>query len=191
MNQSVGGHIDLLVRDNYNVAEFDYGCGPISGLVLDTGVYGDNEDFANEEANDESDEDVDDESNGDANVQACGHVSSFKIFNQVLENEQGIYDSTHAASCDVSNNPDVEEPDESSPVHYYLPPTPQFEHVENLGNAISSGWTSWVQHTTGYSSGEFVVDKVFNSKSDLQEVAKIYTIKACQEFVVVASQKDC
>ena len=65
VNQSMGCHIDLLVRDNYNVAEFDYGCGPRSGPVLDTGVYGDDEDCAYEEANDESDEDVDDESNGD------------------------------------------------------------------------------------------------------------------------------
>ena len=31
VNQSVGGHIDLLVRDNYNVAEFDYGCGSSTG----------------------------------------------------------------------------------------------------------------------------------------------------------------
>ena len=29
----MGGHIDLLVRDNYNVVEFDYGYGPSSGLV--------------------------------------------------------------------------------------------------------------------------------------------------------------
>ena len=106
-----------------------------------------------------------------------------------MENEQEIYVSAHAVSCDVSNNPDVEEPDESSPIHYHLPLTPQFEHVENLGNAISSGWTPWVQHTTGYSSGEFVVGQVFNSKSDLQEAAKIYSIKAHQEFVVVASSK--
>ena len=106
-----------------------------------------------------------------------------------MENEQGIYVSTHAASCDVSNNPYVEEPDESSPVHYHLPPTPQFELVENLGNAISSGWTPWVQHTTGYSSGEFVVSQVFNSISHLQEAAKIYSIKSHQEFVVVASSK--
>ena len=139
MNQSVGGHIDLLVCYNYNVAEFDYGCGPSSGLVPDTGVYGDDENFAYEEANDEFDENVDNESNGDLDVQADGHVSSFQIFNQVLENEQGIYVSAHVASYDVSNNPDVEEPDESSPVHYHLQPTPQFEHVKNLGNAISSG----------------------------------------------------
>ena len=83
MNQSVGGHIDLLVRDNYNVAEFDSGYGPSSGPAPDTGVYGDDEDCAYEEA----DEDVDDESNGDVNVQVDGHVSSFHIFNQVLENE--------------------------------------------------------------------------------------------------------
>ena len=44
----------------------------------------------------------------------------------------------HAASCDVSNNPDAKEPDESSPIHYHLPPSPQFEHVQNFGNFISS-----------------------------------------------------
>ena len=77
VNQSVGGHIDLLVRDNYNVLQFDYGCGPSSSLVPDTGVYGNDKDHAYEEANDESDEDVDDESNGDSDVQVGGHVSSF------------------------------------------------------------------------------------------------------------------
>ena len=46
-----------------------------------------------------------------------------------------------------------------------------------------------MQHSTGYSSGEFVVGQVFNSKSDLQEAAKIYSIKAHQEFIVVASSK--
>ena len=46
-----------------------------------------------------------------------------------------------------------------------------------------------MQHTTGYSSGEFVIGQVFNSKSYLQEAAKIYSIKAHQEFFVVASLK--
>ena len=46
-----------------------------------------------------------------------------------------------------------------------------------------------MQHTTGYSSGEFVVGQVFNSKSNLQEAAKIYSIKAHQEFFVVTSSK--
>ena len=53
VNQSVGGHVDLLVRDNYNVAEFDYSCGPSSGPVPDTGVFGDDEDYTYEEGNDE------------------------------------------------------------------------------------------------------------------------------------------
>ena len=106
-----------------------------------------------------------------------------------MENEQGIYVSVHATSCDVLNNSDAEEPDESSLVHYHLPPSPQFEHVENFGNAISSDWTPWVQHTPGYSSGEFVVGQVFSSKYDFKEAGKIYSIKAHQEFVVVASSK--
>ena len=46
-----------------------------------------------------------------------------------------------------------------------------------------------MQHTTDYSSGEFVAGQVFSSKSYLQEAAKIYSIKAHQEFVVVASSK--
>ena len=185
----MGGHVDLLVHDNYNVAEFDYGRGPSSGPVQDTGVFGDDEDRAYEEGNDEYDEDVVDECNGDADVEADGHAPSFRTLNQVLENEQGIYVSVQAPSCDVSNNPDVKTLDESSHVHYHLPLMPQFEHVENLDIVVASGWTPWVQYTTGYSSGEFIVGQVFNSKFYLQEVAKIYSIKAHQEFVVVASSK--
>ena len=161
VNQSVGGYTDLFVPENYNVVEFDYGAGPSSGLTLDIdrcGVYANDEDCEYDEANVESDKDVDDESNEDLDVQADGHVSSFQTFNQVLENEQGIYISTHAASCDISNNPDAEEPDESSPIHYHLPPSPQFEHVQKFGKAISSDQAPWVQYTTGYSSGEFVAD---------------------------------
>ena len=187
MNQSA--YTDLLVQKNDNVAEFDYGyvlsSSPAS--VIDRcGVYGDDEDCEDEEANDESYEDVDGESNRDLDVQADGHVSSFHTFNQVLQNEQGIYVSTHAAYWDVLNNPD-----DSSLVHYYLPSSPQFEHVENFGNVISSDWTPWEKHTTGYSSGEFVAGQVFNFKSSLQEAVNIYSIKAHQEFVVVASSKNC
>ena len=46
-----------------------------------------------------------------------------------------------------------------------------------------------MQHTIGYLSGEFVADQVFNSEYDLQEAAKIYSVKADQEFVVVVSSK--
>ena len=189
LNQSVGGHVDLFVRDNYNVAQFDYGCVPSSGLVPDIGPNGDDEDSADEEGNDEYDEDVDDECDrDDGDVEVDGHASSFRTFNQVLENEQGIYLFAQAPSCDVSNHPDDETLDESSPVNYHLPPTPQFQHVENLDN-VASCWTPWVQHTTGMSSGEFVIGQVFNSKFDLQDATKIYSIKAHQEYVVVASSK--
>ena len=94
-----------------------------------------------------------------------------------------------AETCDVSNNPYEEDLYDSFPVQYHLVSSPQFENVENLGNVISSDWTPWVKHTIRYSSGEFVVGQVFNSKYDLQEAAKIYSIKAHQEFVVVASSK--
>ena len=177
------------VVENENVAEIDYGCGPSSGPVLDTGVYGDDDACTYEEGNDESDEDVDDEYDEDLHVQANGHVSSFQTTNQVLENEQGIFVSAHALSCDVSNIADDEGPDESSPINFHLPPTPYFEHVENIDIAISSGWTPWGQETTSYLSGEFVVRQAFNSKSDMQEAVKIYSIRAHQEFVVVASSK--
>ena len=190
LNQSVGGHEDLFVRDHYNVAQFDYGCGPSSGPVPDTGLNGDDEDNADEERNDEYGEDVDDECDGaDADVEVDRHASFLRAFNQALENEQGIYVSAQAPSCDVSNHPDDETSDEPSPVTYHLPPTPQFQHVENLDIAVASCWTPWVQPTTGNSSGEFVIGQVFNSKSDLQEAAKIYSIKAHQEYVVVASSK--
>ena len=46
-----------------------------------------------------------------------------------------------------------------------------------------------MKHTIGYSSGEFVVGQVFNFKYALQEAAKIYSIKAHQEFMVVVSSK--
>ena len=84
MNQSVGGYTNLLVRENDNVVEFDYGCEPSSNPTPDTdrcGEYGDDEDCKYEEANVESDEDFDDESNGDLDVKPDGHVSSFQTFN--------------------------------------------------------------------------------------------------------------
>ena len=90
VKQSVGEYTDLLVHENDNVVEFDYGCGPSSRPISNTdrcGVYGDDKDCEYEEANDESDEDVDDECNGNLDVRANGHVSSFQTFNQVLENE--------------------------------------------------------------------------------------------------------
>ena len=60
-------------------------------------------------------------------------------------------------SCDFSNNPDPKDPNKRGTVNYYLPPLPQFEKMENFGNAVSSDWTPWVNYNTSNSSGEFVV----------------------------------
>ena len=49
--------------------------------------------------------------------------------------------------------------------------------------------SSGLNNSTVYSSRESVVGQIFNSKSDLQEAAKIYSIKAHQEFVVVESSR--
>ena len=66
VNQYVGGNTDLLVHENDNVTEFDYGCGPSNGLTPNEEANDKSDE--DEEANDESDEDVDDESNRDLGV---------------------------------------------------------------------------------------------------------------------------
>ena len=80
VNQSMGGYTDLFVPKNYNVIEFDYGCGPSSDLASNTDrcrVYANDEDWEYDEASVEFDEVVDDEYNGDLDVQVDVHVSSF------------------------------------------------------------------------------------------------------------------
>ena len=91
-------------------------------------------------------------------------------------------------SCDVSNNPDPEDSKERGTVKYYLTPSPHLENVENIGNSVSS-WTPWVNYNTGNSSGEFLVGQVFNFKIASQDAVKLYSIKAHQQYKVVASSK--
>ena len=96
--------------------------------------------------------------------------------------------------CDVSNNLDLEDldlenPDERGTINYYLASSPQFDNVENFGNVVSSDWTPWVNYNTANSSGEFLVGQVFSSKAALQDVVKLYSIKAHKQYVVVASSK--
>ena len=60
-----------------------------------------------------------------------------------MENEKGRYLSMDTPSCDVSNNPDLENLDpmdsyERGNVNYYLAQSPQFENVENFDNVVSS-----------------------------------------------------
>ena len=92
LNQSVGGHEDLFVRDHYNVAQSVYGCGPSTGAEPDIGPDGDDDDIVDEEGNDQDVNDVC--ARDDDDVDVDGNASSFRTFNQVLENEQGIYVST-------------------------------------------------------------------------------------------------
>ena len=62
-----------------------------------------------------------------------------------------------------------------------------FDNVENISNAISSDWTPWEKTNIGNLGEEFMVDQVFNSKANLQHAAKLYSISAHQEYVVVSS----
>ena len=46
-----------------------------------------------------------------------------------------------------------------------------------------------MNYNTGNSSEEFLVGQVFTSKTALQDVVKLYSIKAHQQYMVVASSK--
>ena len=46
-----------------------------------------------------------------------------------------------------------------------------------------------MNYNTANSSGKFVIGQVFCSKDALQDVVKLYSIKARQQYVVVASSK--
>lgn len=102
-------------------------------------------------------DDEDDVSDGNGDLQADGIVSYFLAIDQVIGNERGRYVSVDVAACDVSNYPDLDpkDPVESTPVHYHVVPSPQFKNVENNGIVVASNWTSWVNHNTGNSNGEF------------------------------------
>ena len=71
--------------------------------------------------------------------------------------------------------------------------------MENFGNVVSSDRTPWVNQNTGNSSGKFVVFQVFTSKAALQDVVKLYSIKAhktirgcfiCRKIASVKMQED-
>ena len=95
-------------------------------------------------------------------------------------------------SCDVTNNQnlkdhDPEDSNERGTVYYYLAPLPRFENVEKFGNVVSIDWTPWVNYNIANLSGEFVVGQVFTSKATFQDVVKLYSIKAHQQYAVVVS----
>ena len=112
-------------------------CGPSSAPVVVTDKCEVKED--DQDCEDEAcDEDGDDESDRDGDVQEDGHVPYFLTINQLMENEQGRYLYMDVPSCNVSNNPNSEDPDERGTVNYYLATSPQFENVKIFDNAVSS-----------------------------------------------------
>ena len=82
VNQSAGTYTNLLLRGNFNIEELDYGCGPSSAPIAVT-----NRCEVNKDDRDCEDEVGGDESDGEEDVQADGHVPSFLIINQLMENE--------------------------------------------------------------------------------------------------------
>ncbi|RVW14224.1 hypothetical protein CK203_096931 [Vitis vinifera] len=176
--QLLGNFTQLLLGQNDNVEEFEYGCGPSSAPVAMTyecRVDEDEEECQSQEGDDQSEraEDVQHDGNGvfefiDEENNNVNVVSSFLALHEAMESEQGRYVSVDREGCDMSNNTDPKDPIEFSPVQYHSTPSLQFENVENIG-------------------GKFMVGQVFNSKANLQHAAKLYSISAHQEYIVVSS----
>ena len=151
--QFLGNLTQLLLGQNDNVEEFEYDCGPSSApiaMTYECRADEDEEECESQEGDDQSEraEDIQhdddrvfeviDEENNNVNV-----VSSFLALHEAMEGEQGRYVFVDGEGCDMSNNPDPEDPIEFSPVQYHSTPSLQFENVENIGNVISSDWTPW------------------------------------------------
>ena len=131
--QLLGNFTQLLLKENDNVEEFEYGCGPSSASVAMTyecRADEDEEECESQEGDDQSQraEDVQhddnevfefiDEENNNVNV-----VSSFLALQEAMESEQGRYVSMDRECCDMLNNPDLEDPIEFSPVQYHSAPS--------------------------------------------------------------------
>ncbi|KAL6345799.1 hypothetical protein AAG906_017551 [Vitis piasezkii] len=164
LGQFLGNFTQLLLGQNDNVEEFEYGCGPSSAPVAMTyecRADENEEECESQEGDDQSEraEDVQhdgdgvfefiDEENNNVNV-----VSSFLALHEAMESEQGRYVSVDGECCDMSNNPDPDDPREYSCSKHHSAPSLQFENVENI---------------------------------DLQHAAKLYSLSQHQEYIVVSS----
>ncbi|RVX03558.1 hypothetical protein CK203_027878 [Vitis vinifera] len=146
--QLLGNFTQLLLGQNDNVKEFEYGCGPSSAPVAMTYECRADEDEDEEKCESQEGDDLSeraediqhdddrvfeviDEENNNVNV-----VSSFLDLHEAME--------------------DPEDPIEFSPVQYHSAPSLQFENVENIGNAVSSDWTLWGNTNIGNLGGEFM-----------------------------------
>ena len=68
-----------------------------------------------------------------------------------------------------------------------MPPTSQFLNMDETINCVVSNWTLWKNPTVGNVDGELSIGQIFPSKSDLQHVMKMYSIKSHQEFTIYRS----
>ena len=73
------------------------------------------------------------------------------------------------------------------PVLYHTWPAQQFLNMDEAINCVISDWTPWKNPTLGNVDGELSIGQIFPSKSDLQHIVKMFSIKSHQEFTVYKS----
>ena len=68
-----------------------------------------------------------------------------------------------------------------------MPHTQQFLNMDRVINCVVSDWTSWKNPTLGNVDGELSIGRIFSSKSNLQHVVKMFSIKLHKKFIVYRS----
>ena len=71
-----------------------------------------------------------------------------------------------------------------------MPPTPQFLNMDGAINCVVSDWTPWKNPTLGNVDKELSIGQIFPSKSYLQHVVKMFSIKLHQKFTVYKSNAN-
>ena len=95
--------------------------------------------------------------------------------------------SSHGTQVNIFN--DNVEPT-IAPVSYHMPPTPQFFNMDGAINCVVSDWTPWEKPTLGNIDGELSIGQIFPSKTYLQYVVKMYSIRSHHEFNVYKSNAN-
>ncbi|RVX00532.1 hypothetical protein CK203_036969 [Vitis vinifera] len=87
------------------------------------------------------------ECRADENEEECeSQEGDDQTLHEAMESEQGRYVSVDGECCDMSNNPDPDDPIEYSPVQYHSAPSLQFENVENIDLQHAAKLYSLSQH---------------------------------------------
>ena len=82
--------------------------------------------------------------------------------------------SLHGTQINISNK-NLEAT--FAPVSYHIPPTPQFLNMDKTINCVVRDWTPWKNPTLGNVDRELSIGQIFPSKSYLQYVVKMFSIK--------------